>query len=50
MSLIIQSSNYKRANSNNKDINSDYNQNGSNSNNQLLEEKRTCGTSQSIKL
>ena len=39
-----------KANSNNKDINNDYNQNDNNSNNQLLSDERPSGTSQSIKL
>ena len=49
MSLIIKSSNKTQARKpiSNKDVNNDYNKNG---NNQLLKDKRTCGTShQSIK-
>ena len=36
MSLIISSSKHEKANSNNKDIDNDYKQNGNNSNNQRL--------------
>ena len=50
MALIIKLSKHNNANSNNKDINNDNNQNSNNSNNKLVYDKRTCRTSQSVKL
>ena len=47
---IIKLSKHNNANSNNNDINRDNNQNSNKSNNEVVEDKRTCRTSQSIKL
>ena len=50
MTLTIKLLKHKNANSDYKDINKSSNQNSNNSSNQVIKDKRTCGTSHSIKL